>query len=97
MLYQLRDCWVNILNDADISSQNYVTLDVQDWLGRAALDTICEAGFGYQCDSVHDTANELASAFHNVFAAVNGFDIIGIATGFFPALKYLVSSKNLKA
>ncbi|KAG8743143.1 hypothetical protein FRC10_000360 [Ceratobasidium sp. 414] len=61
---QLRDIWLETIN----SSPEGVEIDVLSWLGRATLDVIGTAGFGYEFNSLQNgDENELAKAFKSVF------------------------------
>lgn len=49
-------------------SENGTTLDFCKWVGKAGLDIIGLAGFGYEFDTLHDPENELATAFEKMFS-----------------------------
>ncbi|THH06763.1 hypothetical protein EW146_g9513, partial [Bondarzewia mesenterica] len=63
------------------------TVDVLSWLGRATLDVIGEAGFGYRFDALTDTTNELASAFGIIFSTARKFRVMTILQVWFPLLR----------
>lgn len=60
--YVLRDKWTNSIRS---SQKPYLVINVHDWVGRAVLDFIGEAGFGYQFGALKDDENssELGKAF----------------------------------
>jgi hypothetical protein len=69
-----------------------VRVDVLNWLGRATLDVIGLAGFGYTFDALVDDQNDLAAAFAEVFSAARKFRFITVLQAWFPLLHYFVSS-----
>ncbi|KAF8875065.1 cytochrome P450 [Infundibulicybe gibba] len=40
--------------------------NVYDWMSKVTLDIICETGFGYKSDSLHNPHNELAEAYEQL-------------------------------
>ncbi|QRV94594.1 cytochrome P450 family protein [Ceratobasidium sp. AG-Ba] len=61
---QLRDAWLNMIDN----NPEGVEIEVLSWLGRATLDIIGSAGFGYEFDSIKsEEENELAKAFKRLF------------------------------
>ncbi|KAG8703779.1 hypothetical protein FRC08_002633 [Ceratobasidium sp. 394] len=61
---QLRDIWLETINNNPEGAE----IDVLTWLGRATLDVIGAAGFGYEFNSLQNgDENELAKAFKSVF------------------------------
>ena len=44
-------------------------IEISRWLGKTTLDVIGLAGFGYDFDSLHDPANELAVALERMLSA----------------------------
>ena len=81
------------LNDSGTSSalEQRVRVDILNWLGRATLDVIGLAGFGYAFNSLADDQNDLATAFAEVFSAARKFRFITVLQAWFPILRYLVS------
>jgi hypothetical protein len=67
-------------------------IDVLNWLGRATLDVIGLAGFGYTFDSLEDNQNILATAFAEVFSAARKLRFITVLQAWFPILHYFVST-----
>jgi len=63
------------------------------WLGRAALDVIGLAGFGYAFDSLTNVENELANAFRVIFETSSKFRARLILEMWIPFLRRFV--KNL--
>lgn len=87
----LRDIWQN--------SNTQQPIDVLLWLGRATLDVIGVAGFGYHFNSLQNSNDELAKAFSIIFSAARKFRVITILQVWFPFLRRFVSldscSQNL--
>ncbi|KAG8906125.1 hypothetical protein FRB99_007515 [Tulasnella sp. 403] len=88
---QLRDIWKGQLLE---ESSGIINVDVLQYLGRAMLDVIGEAGFGYRFDSLVDESNELALAFRNLFAAVTSFNAIEFLQVWIPVLGRLPTRAN---
>ncbi|KAI9448918.1 cytochrome P450 [Russula earlei] len=73
------------------------TIDVLAWLGRATLDVIGEAGFGYSFNSLpppgtdlhraDKSENELARAFTTLFSTEQRSRVLGILALWFPFLR----------
>lgn len=78
----------------DLSSTHIppMRIDVLNWLGRATLDVIGLAGFGYAFDSLIDDRNILATAFAEIFSAARSFRFIIVLQAWFPILRYFVST-----
>ncbi|KAG8871243.1 hypothetical protein FRB97_008868 [Tulasnella sp. 331] len=94
---ELRDQWKAVLSDSS-SRSSIRELDVFDWVSKAALDMIGIAGFGYKFDSLHDSSNELARAFHDLSVNLSVITFMGLWTTFFPALRHLdVGTKPTKS
>ncbi|KAF8517393.1 cytochrome P450 [Hysterangium stoloniferum] len=70
------------------SSTSSIRLDILSWLGRATLDVIGLAGFGYTFDALVDDQNELAAAFADVFSAARKFRVLTVLQVWFPILRY---------
>ncbi|GLB38291.1 putative cytochrome P450 [Lyophyllum shimeji] len=83
---QLRDIW---LEQADAQKIAPSRVDVLSWLGRATLDVIGEAGFGYRFDALSSTSahNELATAFGIIFSTARKLRMITILQAWFPILR----------
>ncbi|EJU01813.1 cytochrome P450 [Dacryopinax primogenitus] len=62
--YQLRDV-LNELQGMAVSTQG-VELDMFAWIGRASLEIIGLAGFGYRFNCLVDESNELFHAYHDM-------------------------------
>ncbi|KIJ54870.1 hypothetical protein M422DRAFT_24767 [Sphaerobolus stellatus SS14] len=71
-----------------------IRVDVLNWLGRATLDVIGLAGFGYAFDSLVDDQNILAAAFAEVFSAARKFRFINVLQAWFPILYYFRASRK---
>jgi len=78
--------------EADTEADPRVRVDVLNWLGRATLDVIGLAGFGYAFDALVDDQNVLAAAFAEVFSAARKFRVIMVLQAWFPILHYFVST-----
>ncbi|KAL7411750.1 putative cytochrome P450 [Mrakia frigida] len=70
-------------------------VDVMLWIGRATLDVIGLAGFGFAFDSMKTAENELANAFKRMFAASQDITVLAILQNFFPIFK-MIPSKRAK-
>ncbi|KAJ6466379.1 cytochrome P450 [Mycena sanguinolenta] len=95
---QLRDIWLHTAAQADGTETNeskskssippgYVRVDVLKWLGRATLDAIGLAGFGYHFNALTDDNNELAQAFGVIFSTARKFRVMTILQVWFPFLR----------
>ncbi|KAF8489400.1 cytochrome P450 [Gautieria morchelliformis] len=69
-------------------------VDVLNWLGRATLDVIGLAGFGYTFDALVDDQNDLATAFAEVFSAARKFRFVTVLQAWFPILHYFHAKRN---
>lgn len=76
------------------ATQSYVRVDVLHWLGRATLDVIGLAGFGYAFDALVDDQNILANAFAELFTAARRFRFITVLQAWFPILHHFVSTST---
>ena len=74
------------------TTQDGTRIDALAWLGRATLDIIGLAGFGYAFNSLTDESNELALAFAAVFTTARKFRVMTILQAWFPILRGFVSS-----
>lgn len=72
-----------------------VRVDALTWLGRATLDIIGLAGFGYTFNSLTDSSNELALAYATMFSTARKFRVMTILQVWFPILRGFVSSGTL--
>lgn len=88
--YELRDCLSELVPDAT----NATRIDVYQWLGKATLDVIGLAGFGYDFDSLHDPDNELARAYGDMFKI--SFEITPwvVALALTPGGKYVPNARQ---
>ncbi|KDR82630.1 hypothetical protein GALMADRAFT_220617 [Galerina marginata CBS 339.88] len=86
---ELRDIWLSQLDTPqDPGHENSVTrVDVLVWLGRATLDVIGLAGFGYAFNALTDDSNELARAFGVIFSTARKFRVMTILQVWFPILR----------
>ncbi|THG99229.1 hypothetical protein EW145_g7300, partial [Phellinidium pouzarii] len=92
---ELRDIWLRIVDDDDDDvapshlhiKQAGTPIDALAWLGRATLDVIGLAGFGYTFNSLTDESNELALAFASVFSTARKFRVMTILQAWFPILR----------
>ncbi|KAF7985647.1 hypothetical protein HWV62_2167 [Athelia sp. TMB] len=87
---QLRDVW-----SALIAENKTARIEAVGWLGKATLDIIGQAGFGYDFSSLDATkgANELSTAFANLFKNSNSRGL-GVLRFFIPFLQYLPSAQQ---
>ncbi|KIL64507.1 hypothetical protein M378DRAFT_11503 [Amanita muscaria Koide BX008] len=73
--YEAVDGLAGILNDQVVSSPDPSkgkVIEIYDWINKASLDIICQAGFGYRADSLHNPHDELAEAYHHLIHAQSG-------------------------
>ncbi|KAJ7134340.1 cytochrome P450 [Mycena epipterygia] len=97
---KLREIWLHTAssqsqaeketNDSKSKSSvppGYARVDVLMWLGRATLDAIGIAGFGYHFNSLTDDHNELAHAFGVIFSTARKFRVMTILQVWFPFLR----------
>uniref|UniRef100_A0A8H7XTF7 Cytochrome P450 n=1 Tax=Psilocybe cubensis TaxID=181762 RepID=A0A8H7XTF7_PSICU len=87
---ELRDIWLTEVDSAsfDPGRENSITrIDVLVWLGRATLDVIGLAGFGYAFNALTDDSNELARAFSVIFSTARKFRVMTILQAWFPFLR----------
>ncbi|KAF8330529.1 cytochrome P450 [Amanita rubescens] len=66
MYYNPVDKLVKIINDeidSQAAPQKGKVMHAYEWMGKVALDIICDTAFGYKVDSLHNPENELAVAF----------------------------------
>ena len=84
----LRDCWTAELQRAGGAAAE---LDALAWLGRATLDIIGRAGFGYEFGALAGGTNELNAAFATLFTPSANHRLLGFLQGMFPPLRLIVS------
>ncbi|KAJ7043830.1 cytochrome P450 [Mycena alexandri] len=93
---ELRDIWLHTAPQADEKDTNepkpsifpgYERVDVLKWLGRATLDAMGLAGFGYHFNSLTADENELAQAFGVIFSTARKFRVMTILQVWFPFLR----------
>ncbi|KAJ7175393.1 cytochrome P450 [Mycena filopes] len=99
---KLRDIWFQTAPQADEKETDvdtneskskpsilpgYERVDVLKWLGRATLDAMGLAGFGYHFNSLADDENELAQAFGVIFSTARKFRVMTILQVWFPFLR----------
>ncbi|KAK7469446.1 hypothetical protein VKT23_003917 [Stygiomarasmius scandens] len=75
---KLRDIWL------DKGSLPLARVDALSWLGRATLDVIGLAGFGYHFNSLSQSSDELADAFSIIFSTARKFRVMTILQVWFP-------------
>ncbi|KZO98275.1 cytochrome P450 [Calocera viscosa TUFC12733] len=63
--------------DGVLGTRSEKELDVYTFSGRASLDIIGQAGFGYQFHSLDDAENELWSALHTMMLAMGQHPVTG--------------------
>ncbi|KAH7913429.1 cytochrome P450 [Hygrophoropsis aurantiaca] len=83
---QLRDIWVRMVQDQETSLQSE-TVDVLSWLSKATLDVIGLAGFGYAFNALAGENNELADAYHIIFATARKLALRTILESWIPVLR----------
>jgi len=98
---ELRDIWLQLAsglstpeshsqytnNEATTKSPCAARVDALMWLGRATLDVIGLAGFGYHFNSLTDDDTELANAFRTIFSTARKFRAMTILQTWFPFLR----------
>ncbi|KZO98276.1 cytochrome P450 [Calocera viscosa TUFC12733] len=89
---QLRDVLNAILSKAP--GVDGLEVDVYSWVGRAALDIIGLAGFGYRFNALYDESNELFRAFHDMFKAMGEARIFGLLRNRFRILRYIRTKRD---
>ncbi|KZT61473.1 cytochrome P450 [Calocera cornea HHB12733] len=89
---QLRDVLNSILSKSP--SPDGVEIDVYSWVGRAALDIIGQAGFGYHFNALYDESNELFRAFHAMFEAMGQAQVIGLLRNRFRILRLITTKRD---
>ncbi|KAG9030877.1 hypothetical protein FRB95_003440 [Tulasnella sp. JGI-2019a] len=87
--HELRDEWKKLFSEPS-SKLAIKELDVLDWSGKAALDMIGIACFGYKFGSLQDSNNELASAFAHMSKNLSAITGITLLSHFFPVLRRIV-------
>ncbi|KAM6504223.1 Cytochrome P450 [Amanita muscaria] len=73
--YEAIDGLAGIFNDQIVSSPDPSkgkVIQTYDWISKATLDIICQAGFGYRADSLHNPHDELAVSYHNLISSQSG-------------------------
>ncbi|KIL66765.1 hypothetical protein M378DRAFT_160252 [Amanita muscaria Koide BX008] len=73
--YEAIDGLSGILNDQIVSSPDPSkgnVIQIYNWISKASLDIICQAGFGYKADSLHNPHDELAESYHNLIISQSG-------------------------
>ncbi|KAF9013366.1 cytochrome P450 [Cyathus striatus] len=92
---ELRDIWLSEIDAAEANQSEescgratHVTrIDALSWLGKATLDVIGLAGFGYAFNSLTDDTDELANAFGLIFTTARNFKVMTILQVWFPFLR----------
>ncbi|KAG8885000.1 hypothetical protein FRB97_002507 [Tulasnella sp. 331] len=87
----LKKIWLETVSK---STSGPVEIEVSEWLNRAALNIIGDAGFGYQFNALYDSSNELAVAFHDLQSTFSMVDLQGVLTMFFPILGKLPTARS---
>ncbi|KAJ7915751.1 cytochrome P450 [Mycena leptocephala] len=63
------------------------------FMGKVALDIICDTAFGYKTDCLHNPANELAVAFEQLLDLQSGEDMARLVAGIsIPGVAHLLAS-----
>ncbi|KAG8996465.1 hypothetical protein FRB94_008261 [Tulasnella sp. JGI-2019a] len=91
--HELRDEWKKVLLGST-SASGFTEIDVLSWFGRATLDMIGLAGFGYKFNSLQDSTNELATAFNELSQSMSVIKIMGMLTTYVPLLRHLPIGSN---
>ncbi|KAG8959800.1 hypothetical protein FRC03_007466 [Tulasnella sp. 419] len=73
------------------------TVDVLHWTGRAMLDVIGEAGFGYHFNALTEESNELATAVANLFKNMTALNFFAYLQYFFPPARLIPTRRNQAA
>ncbi|KAH8114681.1 cytochrome P450 [Phellopilus nigrolimitatus] len=100
---ELRDIWLRIVDDNDATPAPPqacligTRIDALAWLGRATLDIIGLAGFGYAFNSLTDESNELALAFASVFSTARKFRVMTVLQAWFPILRSFRRENKVEA
>ncbi|KZT27178.1 cytochrome P450 [Neolentinus lepideus HHB14362 ss-1] len=55
--------WKDMINDT--SDGNSITMNIHEWLGRATLDAIGEAAFGYELGAMGEDSTDLGKMYRN--------------------------------
>ncbi|KZT27190.1 cytochrome P450 [Neolentinus lepideus HHB14362 ss-1] len=55
--------WKDMINDT--SDGNSITMNIHEWLGRATLDAIGEAAFGYKLGAMDEDSTDLGKMYRN--------------------------------
>ncbi|KAG9010606.1 hypothetical protein FRB93_003874 [Tulasnella sp. JGI-2019a] len=92
--HELKDSWKKELSCSPPNS-GVREIDVLRGFCKAALDMIGLAGFGSEFNSLHDSTNELASAFKELSISISLLKGLGLLTAFFPILQYLPIGSNV--
>ncbi|KAG9010612.1 hypothetical protein FRB93_003880 [Tulasnella sp. JGI-2019a] len=92
--HELRDEWKKLFPEPS-SKLAIKELDVLDWSGKAALDMIGIACFGYKFGSLQDSNNELASAFAHMSKNLSAITGITLLSHFFPVLRRIMMRLGL--
>ncbi|KAG8844229.1 hypothetical protein FRB96_003233 [Tulasnella sp. 330] len=92
--HEPRDAWKKKLFEP-VSDSGWQDIDVLPWLSNTALDMVGVAGFGYRFESVHDSSNQLASAFRELSNGVSILKGMGVLTMIFPVLRHLPIGSNV--
>ncbi|KAF7316493.1 hypothetical protein MIND_00168400 [Mycena indigotica] len=66
MYYDHIESLVEILKEQLRNASGEHIVPIYPWAGKLTLDIICDTAFGYKTRSLHDTDNELATAYHQL-------------------------------
>ncbi|KZT61467.1 cytochrome P450 [Calocera cornea HHB12733] len=69
-------------------------IDMYSWVGRAALDVIGQAGFGYRFNALYDETNDLYCAFRDMMQALANSGPVGLLVNRFRILRWLPLQHN---
>ncbi|KAI5114648.1 hypothetical protein M0805_008456, partial [Coniferiporia weirii] len=89
---QLRDIWKSSFTEESDAQR----IEVLSWLGRATLDVIGLAGFGYKFDALNidQEPNELNKAFSTLFNMNVKFSIIDTLRIIFPVFRIIPTKRD---
>lgn len=76
--YEAVDGLAGIFNDQIVASPDPskgTVIQVYDWMSKATLDIICQAGFGYRADSLHNPHDALAEAYKSRTKSQSGANL----------------------
>ncbi|KZT61468.1 cytochrome P450 [Calocera cornea HHB12733] len=90
---QLRDVLSSILSKSS-APDGEEEINMYAWFGRATLDVIGQAGFGYRFNALYDETNELYVAFREMIQAIGDSGLVGVLLNQFWLLRMLPLKHN---